>query len=713
MPRPTEPRPLSVWRPIETRTFLLGAAHYPEQVAPSFLQRDAERMAEAGFNVVRLAEFAWNRLEPQEGVFDFSFFDRAIEVFAQNDIKTILCTPTATPPRWLTLAYPEVLRVDVNGRPTSHGSRQHADTTNPVFRDHSRRITRAMAGHYAGCGHIIGWQTDNELNHSVSTSYSDSAAEEFRKFLATRYGEISALNFAWGGDVWSTGYQSFEEVVLPFDMAPVSCGPGHVLDYHRFLAWATERFQREQVDILREANSEWFIYHNVGRMNDLDLRGGFARDLDFLGYDVYPLLQDERLRSGSAGHAQAFFLDIVRGNAGNFLVPEQMSGPGSQPLFSTLTPEPGEMRRMAYSSIAHGADGILFFRWRPAHSGAEIYWGGLLDHDDVPRRRYHEAAAFASEVKALESKILGTHVHMNVGIAGSDFDNQEAHAACNMGLPSLQEAALVFHRHCHRRGMAAGFIHPEDDLASLKLLFVPNWPIWNSEWTAAVDAWVRKGGTLILGARTGSRDSNNRVIATAAPGHGLANLSGITVEEFGRLTPPGDDGLDVAPGGERYMAAPGSGPAESARRRYHFRFGGREYTAAHLYETLEGVEDTDAVGVWSSGFLMGKTAISKRNVEQGQVYYVGTYLTEDLMEAVESEVFTQSGISPIVPELPEGCEAVLRVKKDTRLLFLLNTSSDPVDFTSQPEGRVMITDAEPGERLRLPPHGCHILSLGE
>ena len=164
----TASAPPSVWRPLCLDDFLIGAPHYPEQIEESRWKRDAERMAAAGFNVIRMGEFAWHIFEPSEGRFDFDLFDKAIDVLGQAGVKTILCTPTATPPRWLTANYPEVLRVDANGRPASHGSRQHPDTASPVYRAHSRRIATAMAKHYWQNPNVIGWQTDNELNTTVS-----------------------------------------------------------------------------------------------------------------------------------------------------------------------------------------------------------------------------------------------------------------------------------------------------------------------------------------------------------------------------------------------------------------------------------------------------------------------------------------------------------------------------------------------------------------
>jgi beta-galactosidase len=710
MTTPKRHAPISVWRPIDTDTFLLGAPHYPEHVEESYWERDAERMAAAGFNTVRLGEFAWHIFEPREGEFDFDLFDRAVEVLGRHGLKTIMCTPTATPPRWLTFNYPEVLRVDGNGRRSSHGSRQHADTSNPVFREHSRRITNAMANHYRDNPHISGWQTDNELNTTMPESFSPAALVEFQSYLKDVYGTIDKLNFAWGGDFWATAYDSFEQVVLPFNHAPGFLSPGHVQDYHRFLAFATARFQHDQVEILRAANPEWFIFHNLGRLDDIDFRGQFSTDLDFVGYDIYPLLYDEMQRIGGPAEIQALHLDICRGFSGNFIVPEQQSGFGAQPAFSTMTPEPGEMRRMAYSSVARGADGVLFFRWRPAHFGAEIYWMGIIDHDDVPRRRYEEAKQFATEINAIKTEILGTHVRMDVGIAGSDFDNQEAHRTYPMGLPSPHDDGMLLHRHCYRAGIACGFIHPEDDLSRLKVLYVPHWLIWKDEWTANVEAFVRDGGTVIFSARTGSRDNNNHVIRDAAPGKSVAALTGVEVEEFGRLAPLEGDGLfDL---GGRVSPIRQKLPAESARRRYTLKIGNHQMTAAHMYEQLALADDVATIGSWSNRFLSGQAVLTSRQVGKGRALYLGTYLTDEIVDALVADVFAQAGVEPLIPNVVPGIEVSMRTGRGGNLLFILNTRDDRVVVPEIPSGPILVCDGTiDGDTLVLPGYGCAVVKL--
>jgi beta-galactosidase len=708
----SNPAPLSAWRTLNLDDFLLGVPHYPEHVDESYWQRDAERMKELGFNTVRMGEFAWHIWEPFEGKFDFDLFDRAIEVLGKAGINTVLCTPTATPPRWLTHNYPEVLRVDRNGRRASHGSRQHCDTTSPVLRHHSRRITKAMAEHYKDNPYVIGWQTDNELNTTVSESFSDSAALAFRNFLRHKYQTIDDLNFAWGGHFWATAYDNFDQVVLPMPMAPSYLSPGHVQDYHRFLAVATATFQHDQVKILRETNSDWFIFHNLGNLTDIDFRGQFGQDLDFIGFDIYPMLYDEFRRTGGHAATQALQMDLCRSYSGNFIVPEQASGLGSQPAFTTMTPEPGEMRRMALSSVARGADGLMFFRWRPAHFGAEIYWMGILDHDDVPRRRYDEARHFASDINKIKSKLLGTSVQIDIGIAGADFDNQEAHKTYPIGLPSPVEDAVHLHRFAYQNGYATGFVHPEDDLSRLKVYYIPHWVMWDNAWTPKLRSFVEAGGTVIVGAMTGTRDRNNHIIREQAPGAQLSELTGVRVEEFGRVVAAGGQGLFQrnAPDAGMYVP-PQVLPSSSSERSYKMQIGNREATAEHLYETIEIADDVKVLGSWSDRSLAGKPMLTERKVGQGRAIYLATYLTPEVVELLVSTVIAQSGAEPLVEDLPSGVEVSLRTAEDRRLLFVINTTSESRSFKALPAGQDLLTDAAVSGATELAGYGCLVIEL--
>jgi beta-galactosidase len=403
-------------------------------------------------------------------------------------------------------------------------------------------------------------------------------------------------------------------------------------------------------------------------------------------------------------------VDVVRGHSGNFIVPEQQSGLGSRTGFATPVAEEGEMQRMAMSSIARGADGILFFRWRPAHFGAEMYWNGILDHDDVPRRRFEEAKRMGTAIKRIGAEILGTSVRVEIGIAGSDFDNQEAHKTYPLALPDPQAASFVLHGYCFSKGIPCGFVHPEDDLSRLKVFFVPHWVIWNDAWTARLEEFARAGGTVIIGARTGSRDANNHVIRDTAPGKSLSALCGVKVEEFGLLPPPG--GFGLAEKIEGAVVFPNH-PAESSRRAYVLRIGDVTMRAAHCYELLSVQGGAEVVGRWDARFVADLPAITSRAVGKGRVVYVGTYITADLAHALLTSVIPDAGFKPLLGILPQGVEVSLREGDGRRLLFIQNATAEEVKVEDVPKGHELMKHiAHAGGTLALGAYGCAVIRLG-
>ena len=367
----------------------------------------------------------------------------------------MLCTPTATPPAWLTLKYPEILRVAANGLPMLHGSRQHTCKASMTYRAHSRRITSAMAEHYAGNPHVIGWQTDNELYCHFSECHCANCQEAFRRFLKGKYGTIEELNRRWGTAFWALTYNDFEQIHTPIPDRPTHINPSHHLDYHLFLSGDVTSFQNEQIAILREANPAWSITHN-GIMPNIDYRE-FSRELTFFGIDVYPMFTPARERAWNTSHQ----LDMARSFAGNFIVPELQSGPGGQADYFQDTPEPGQMRLFAWQCVARGADGILHFRWRTCRYGAEQYWCGILDHDNVPRRRYEEACREGAEFARLGGQILDTHLEPDVAVLFDSGFAEFAHRPITCGLSSPNTLAAGMRRAWWEAHYNVGFVHPE------------------------------------------------------------------------------------------------------------------------------------------------------------------------------------------------------------------------------------------------------------
>src|SRR5258708_23632535 len=102
----------------------MGVAWYPEQWPESRWEEDLRLMEAANLKVVRIGEFAWSRMEPSEGHYDFDWLERAISLAAKHHIVSVIGTPTATPPAWLTQKYPETLRREPNGQRVTHVERE-------------------------------------------------------------------------------------------------------------------------------------------------------------------------------------------------------------------------------------------------------------------------------------------------------------------------------------------------------------------------------------------------------------------------------------------------------------------------------------------------------------------------------------------------------------------------------------------------------------
>ncbi|HQE93799.1 MAG TPA: beta-galactosidase [Anaerolineae bacterium] len=655
-------RTLSHKNPTNLQTFYYGAPYYPEHWDAATREKDPEWMAAAGFNVVRMAEFAWDRMEPREGEFDFALFDATLARLGEQGIAAILCTPTATPPRWLTRAHPDVLRVDADGVTMQHGSRQHACPSSPVFRAYSRAITQALAAHFADNPHVVGWQTDNELNCHFSECHCENCQLAFREFLRQKYhDDIGALNAAWGNAFWALTYSSFDEIQTPKNGKPAYANPAHLLDYARFISWNVARFQHEQVEILRAANPTWFVTHN-GLFRHIDYRGDFTQDLDFLGFDVYPFFDPD---PAHRPFTQAFMLDHARAWSGNFIVPEQQSGPGGQGDYFHDNPEPEEIRRMAYTSIAHGADSLLFFRWRTCRFGAEEYWCGILDHDNVPRRRYNEIKQLGKELQVVGAEVLGTHGRVEVGIAAADIDVYDAHETLSLGLPSPMQVAGLIHGFFTRRGYAVGCVHPADDLSELKVYIIPHWALFNPAWVPNLTAFVENGGTLVVGARTATKDWNNNVIAATPPGV-LTPLTGTRVVEYGRQNAPDKRPLAI-------------------------NFSTAKAPTRHWYEQLEVLPGSTVIARWEGRLhLDRKPAVMMKKIGAGAVVYVGTYFTDEILEPLLSVLREQSRLAPLWPSTPEGIHVVVRENDEKRLWFFINASDGFVCVENIPEGEDLV-----------------------
>lgn len=373
----------------------IGTCYYPEHWDENIWQDDATRMREAGIDWVRIGEFAWSRIEPKEGNFDWGWLDRAVEVLAKAGLQIIMGTPTATPPNWVMEKHPDMIAIDRNGHPRKFGSRRHYCFSHQGYKQQCANIVMSMAERYGKHPAVQAWQTDNEYGcHDTTQSFSLSARDEFRNWLAQKYQSPEALNRAWGNIFWSMEYDNFEQIDVP-NLTVTEPNPSHVMDFRRFSSDQVVAFNKVQADILRQYTDAPLVHNYMGKITGFD-HFDVGADLDIASWDSYPLGFLEMVVKADDDHKadyyqqgdpdfQAFHHDLYRsvGN-GRLWIMEQQPGPVNWAQFNPA-PLDGMVRLWSLEAIAHGAESVNYFRWRQAPFAQEQMHAGLLrpDHKDT------------------------------------------------------------------------------------------------------------------------------------------------------------------------------------------------------------------------------------------------------------------------------------------------------------------------------------------
>lgn len=527
---------------------MLGVCYYPEHWPEEYWARDARRMRALGLTYVRIGEFAWGRIEKSEGVFDWAWMDRAIETLGAEGLKVVLGTPTATPPKYLCVKYPDILPVDIHtGQVRGFGSRRHYDFSSETYLMQAERITDAMARRYGGHPDVVGWQTDNELCcHDTTMSASPAALEKFRAYCAQRYGDIETLNAAWGNVFWSMEYDGFDQIELPF-FTVCETNPAHRLAYRRFASEQVVHFHDVMISaIRRHAGPDQWVTHNIipPATTGVD-NAALTQALDFVSYDNYPLgFSDQLMAKASAeewkpfmrtGHPDlaALNFDSVRGlSKGAWWVMEQQPGPVNWAPHNPR-PAPGMVRHWTLQAFAHGAGCVAYFRWRQVPFAQEQMHAGLLRPDDMPATAWTEVEQVAAEMQLLgdvSAVAPKAPVAIIIDPVSGWVDDIERQGA------GYRYDSVKFQYYCALRslGVDVDFVSAgEARLDGYKLIVVPTLAVVDD---AAFDALKASEGLLLFGPRCGAKTEEFSIVDGLPPGR-LREFVPIKVTSIETLRP--------------------------------------------------------------------------------------------------------------------------------------------------------------------------------
>jgi len=654
-----------------TSSLLLGTAWYPEQWPEQRWDADLTLMEQVHMHVVRVGEFAWSTMEPSEGHFDFAWLDHAIALAAKHHIAVVLGTPSAAPPAWLTTKYPETLRVEEDGHRAEHGNRQQFSANNPRYRVLAVRIAHEMASRYGHNPNVIGWQIDNEIG---APTFDDAAKQQWHQWLRNKYKNVAELNKLWATAYWSQTYDTFDEV--PFHSKGEN--PALLLDYKHFVTDTWTAYIQNQIDAIRPlADTHQFITTNTMHWYSVFDHYELHRNLDIAAWDDY--FGDGHLDPA----LNAAMHDLVRGyKQKNFWVMETQPafvnwGPVNSPL------PPGVTREMAWQAVGHGADAVLYWQWRSALNGQEQYHGTLLGADGLPVPIYAEVKQVGDEFNRVDTALA------KQGLALSGFS---PHASVAMIQSYDAHWAIDFQRHTSKFDYVTSFmdfyraisplaqsvdvISPDAELAHYPIVFAPALNVLSDTTAQRLIDYVRAGGHLVLGPRSGMKTAEDGLQPNRQPGPLEAAL-GAQVNQYYALDAP-----------VQLTGDAGSGKA-------------------HIWAEDLKPEAPDVKALLTygegNGWLTGHPAAVSHSFGKGTITYLGCDLDPKLMTGFAQKLLTDAAVHPVVADLPAGVEVMERSEGSDRVWIFINHGDKPQHIDPKHEGTDLLT-GKPALPQELAPH---------
>lgn len=638
----------------------IGVDYYPEHWDKSLWTDDADLMKQTGVKIVRLAEFAWCRLEPEEGKFDFDWLDEIIDLLTKRDIKIVLCTPTNCPPLWFYEKYPDAVQTGKDGNKISIGIRGHRCINNPDFLYYAERIINLMTERYADNKSIIAWQIDNELE--ANFCFCDKCIEKYRMWVKNKYSTIEAVNEAYGNAMWSGEYYSWEQIRPPFGTYPDAwLNPSYMLDFNRYASDSVVEHVNWQAELIHKNCPDAKITTNVWFCTNMPNFYDEFKELDFISYDNYPTT---RLPDNpEENYSHAFHLDLMRGvKQDKFWIMEQLSGGLGCWAPMGRTPAPGMIKGYSLQAFAHGADTVVHFRWRNAIGGAEMHWHGLIDHSNVPGRRFAEFAKLCKEAETL-SAVRDTQIESKVAILYSPEDEYAFKIQPQTGNMYYMEQIMLWHLAFTKYGVNIDVISQKADISGYKIVIAPEMYVTDKTVVKNLYEFAENGGTVILTNRSGVKDEYNKCIMEQLPTV-YRNLIGAYVEEY---DPMGWDKATIKlQDGTTYEC--------------------RQWCDVICPETAE------TLAVYGSEFYAGKAAATKNSYGKGTAYYIGTVCEKNAYNKLAKKILDETGVS-YMDGIPDNVEITTRTGNGITARFIFNNTDKEQSFLLD-EGEITLAPFE-------------------
>ena len=671
--------------------FLHGGDYNPDQWPESVWHQDMRLMKLANCNTMSVGIFAWARLEPQEGQFDFAWLDKTMDLLTANDGYAVLATPSGARPAWMSQKYPQVLRVREDRRRILHSRRHNHCPTSPVYREKVNIVNTKLAERYKDHPALLVWHISNEYGGEC---HCDLCQEQFRQFLQRKYKTLDALNAAWWSSFWAHTYSDWSQIESPSPTLGEVSVHGQVLDWKRFVTYQTIDFCKAEMSPLRRLTPNVPITTNFMRLyNGLDYHK-FAPELDVISWDCYPSwrgCEKDWLLAAEISFVHDLFRTMKNGKPWMLMecTPSMVNWQAVNKL-----KRPGVHELVSLQAVAHGSDTVQYFQWRKSRGSAEKFHGAVVDHCGHENTRvFQEVANLGQSLKKLDP-IIGTTTRPEVAIV-FDWENRwaiEAFEGMRTGGDRGYVADLQAHyRQFWTRGIAVDVIESTADLSRYKLVIAPMLYMTRPGVAGNIEKFVADGGTFVTTYISGIVDENDLVHLGGLPGP-LRKVLGIWSEE-----------IDSLYDGEKNTIKPTAGNEMNLTGRYE---------AAEFCDLIHA-ETAQVLATYGEDFYAGRPAVTVNSFGKGKAYYIAsrndTIFLNDFYAALEGDLELKRALG----KLPQGVTAQIRSNGKSDFVFLMNFR--PAQQTVElPEGSYddLLNGGTKSGSITLEPWGVLVLKAG-
>lgn len=684
---------------------LYGGDYNPEQWDEATRDEDMVLLPKAGVDIVTINVFSWARIQPSENVYDFSDLDSIVKRVTDKGMKICMGTSTAAYPAWMAKKYPDILRVDFEGRRKKYGARHNACPCSPTYRKYAPKLAGKLAEHFKDQDNIVVWHINNEYG---GMCYCENCEKSFRDWLRKKYGTLENLNSAWNSAFWSHTFYEWDEIVAPNELSEYQMGrrsqfPGISLDYMRFNSDMMLQNYMDERDAIKRIIPDAVCTTNMMNLfKGLDYRK-WAKEVDIASWDNYP-------QGFTEPHYDSFAHELIRGlkDGKPFMLMEQSPSVTNWLPINSLK-RPGEMRRYSYEAVAHGADTLMFFQMRQSPASSEMYHGALIDHsgrDDT--RVFKECAALGEELKRIGNATLG-------GVAPAEcaiiFDWPTWWAIEDIGgitdRVRYPDEMISYYRALYEGNVPVDIIGSESDLSEYKLVIAPTYYMVHEGDKERFEEYVREGGCMLFTFYSGYVDENAHILKGGYPGT-LRELIGARIEESDQLYE------DM----EHFYCEGVRLPEHPQDTSNSFVYKKKSYPAYKLCDVMYN-EGAEALAVFDEDFYRGRPAVTRNRLGKGYVYYIATSSTGEFYSQLIDDICGERGVKNVfgdrvtAADTWDGVEIALRNTGSRRVFYIINHEDMekqtvfPFDGDELTEGKTISA----GDTLRLAPKGVNIVSV--